>query len=195
VKTETIAEPPPATPSPQISPAPEPETIAKAPPNPDTGLRPPAKPETVAKAVPPPRPETTAKPVPPPKQAAQGGQPETGPGKSFFPDTGMGAVFFGHDLARIDSEDTSMLRANVEYLKARPGLEVVLVGFCDSVGEPEYNLLLGLRRAQAVRRRLVAQSIDASRISVRSYGSEWAFGTEPDFIWQDRRCEFWTRTK
>jgi peptidoglycan-associated lipoprotein len=195
VKTETIAEPPPATPSPQISPAPEPETIAKAPPNPDTGLRPPAKPETVAKAVPPPRPETTAKPVPPPKQAAQGGQPETGPGKSFFPDTGMGAVFFGHDLARIDSEDTSMLRANVEYLKARPGLEVVLVGFCDSVGEPEYNLLLGLRRAQAVRRRLVAQGIDASRISVRSYGSEWAFGTEPDFIWQDRRCEFWTRTK
>jgi peptidoglycan-associated lipoprotein len=88
-----------------------------------------------------------------------------------------------------------MLRANIEYLKSHPGLEIMLVGYCDSVGESEYNLLLGLRRAQAVRRRLVAQGIDTSRITVYSYGSEWACGTEPDFMWQDRRCEFWTRTK
>jgi len=198
---------PPTKPGPAITPPVKPEIAAKPPappkpgplvaptPKPDTGLKPPVKPETTAKTVPSPERETTAKMISPPKQEAQGGQPETGAGRFFFPDTGMGAVFFGHDLARIHSEDTSMLRANIEYLKARPGLEVLLVGFCDSVGEPEYNLLLGLRRAQTVRRWLVAQGIDASRISVRSYGSEWAFGTESGFMWQDRRCEFWTRTK
>ena len=182
VKPETIARLP-SKPGPQTPPAPKPETVAMSIPVPDTGLRPPAKPETIAKT------------VPPPKQEAQGGQPEIGIGKVFFPDTGMGALFFGHDSTRIRNKDTSMLRANIEYLKSHPGLEIMLVGYCDSVGESEYNLLLGLRRAQAVRRRLVAQGIDTSRITVYSYGSEWACGTEPDFMWQDRRCEFWTRTK
>lgn len=182
VKPETIAKLP-SKPGPQAPPAPKPETVAKLAPRPDTGLKPPVKPETITKT------------VPSPKQEVPGGQPETGTGKSFFPDTGMGAVFFGHDSTRIHSGDTSMLRANIEYLKSHSALELLLVGYCDSVGEPEYNLLLGLRRAQAVRRRLVAQGIDASRITVYSYGSEWAFGAEPDFIWQDRRCEFWTRIR
>jgi outer membrane protein OmpA-like peptidoglycan-associated protein/TolA-binding protein len=187
VKPETVAKPPsPPKPGPPITPAPKPETTAKSPPavtipKPDTGLKPPAKPETVAKVVP-------QSPIPNPQPAAL--EP-----RSFFPDTGMGAVFFGHDSTRIRSEDTPTLRANVEYLKSHPELDLLLVGYCDSTGDPDYNLLLGLRRAQAVRRRLVAQGIDASRISVNSYGSEWAFGTEPDFMWQDRRCEFWTRTK
>jgi outer membrane assembly lipoprotein YfiO len=152
-------------------------------PKPDTGLKPPVVPETVATTVPPPEPEV------------QAGPSEAGAGKSFFPDTGMGAVFFGQDSTRIHDADTTMLRANIEYLKNHPGLEVLLVGYCDSVGEPEHNLLLGLRRAQAVRRRLIAEGIEASRISVHSLGSEWSFDTEPDLMWQDRRCEFWTRAR
>ena len=107
----------------------------------------------------------------------------------------MGAVFFGHDSIRIRDEDTAMLRANVEYLKNRPELELTLVGWCDSSGESPYNLALGLRRAQAVRGWLIKHGIDAARISVHSYGSEWADETEPDSMWLDRRCEFWTRRK
>jgi outer membrane protein OmpA-like peptidoglycan-associated protein/TolA-binding protein len=182
VKPETVAKQP-SQPKPGqlITPALKPETVAKLPPKPDTGLKPPAKPETVAKTVP-------QSAIRSPQSAVRGPQ-------SFFPDTGMGAVFFGHDATRIRGEDTSMLRANIEYLKNHPELEILLVGYCDSVGDPEYNLLLGLRRAQSAGRQLIAQGIDASRISLQSYGSEWAFGTEPDFMWQDRRCEFWTRTK
>jgi peptidoglycan-associated lipoprotein len=107
----------------------------------------------------------------------------------------MGAVFFGYDSTSIRDEDTAVLRANVEYLKAHTELELLLVGWCDSAGAPPYNLGLGLRRARSVRRWLVTNGIDAARIRLESYGSEWAEETEPDSMWQDRRCEFWTRGK
>jgi len=183
-----VATPPPA--KPEIPAEPKPDTakpVVKPPPEP-------VKPETTQKPTPvPPKPETIAQP---------GAEPEAAPkpapvwsGKSFFPDSGMGAVFFGFDSTRIRNEDTAMLRANAEYLQRHPELELTLVGFCDSVGEASYNLILGLRRAQAIRRWLVRHGIDQSRIGVHSYGSEWAFGVEPDYVWQDRRCEFWTRAK
>jgi len=203
-RPETPAKPAPSPkPEPAIAPATKPETLAKPVPvpNPDTGLKPAVKSETAAKAAPLPEPDTGTRPVvraettAKPEPVKPTSLPPVVSGKSFFPDTGMGAVFFGHASTRIHSEDTARLRANVEYLKNHPGLEVLLVGYCDSVGEPEYNLLLGLLRAQAVRRWLVRHGVDAARISLQSNGSEWAFGTEPGFMWQDRRCEFWTRGK
>lgn len=196
-------------------PAPQPESLTKPPPlppKPDTGkvavvpqAKPPmppepVKPETAQKPAPvAPKPETAAKPPPtipaPAKPEPVGGERSVSVGASFFPDTGMGAVFFGHDSTRIRDEDTAMLRANVEYLKKHPELELTLVGWCDSAGEPPYNLALGMRRAQAVRRWLVKNGIDAARVSLQSYGSEWSEETEPDAMWRDRRCEFWTRKK
>jgi outer membrane protein OmpA-like peptidoglycan-associated protein len=190
-------------------PTPRPETLAKPgplPPEPDTGkvsvrLPPePVRPETAQKPAPvAPKPETALKSEKT-TPALQKEEPVVGErfatrGISFFPDTGMGAVFFGYDSTRIRDEDTAMLRANVEYLKNHPELKLMLVGWCDSSGAPPYNLALGLRRAQAVLRWLVKYGIDAARISVHSNGSEWADETEPDSMWQDRRCEFWTRTR
>jgi outer membrane protein OmpA-like peptidoglycan-associated protein/TolA-binding protein len=194
------ATPPPPKPETPAEPKPEPKPdtvkpVVKPPPEsvkPETAQKPAPllpKPETIAR--PEVRPETAQRPAPVKSET----RPPTRSGGSFFPDSGMGAVFFGFDSTRIRSEDTAMLRANAEYVNRHPELELILVGFCDSAGEPTYNLTLGLRRAQAVRRWLVRYGIEPSRIGVHSYGSEWAFGTEPDYVWQDRRCEFWTRLK
>jgi peptidoglycan-associated lipoprotein len=49
-------------------------------------------------------------------------------------------------------------------------LNVKLEGNCDEWGSDEYNFALGLKRAEAVKKVLVADGIDASRISMVSYG-------------------------
>jgi outer membrane protein OmpA-like peptidoglycan-associated protein len=193
-----LAKPGPLLPKPDTAKSPvalPPETAAVPPVQP-------AKPETTAKPAPlSPKPETIAKPEAGPDTARRPSpaksetQAPTRSGKSFFPDTGMDAVFFGYDSTRIRDEDTAMLRANVEYLGNHSEFELMLVGWCDSAGEQSYNLGLGLRRAQSVRRWLVENGIDAARISPQSHGSEWAEETRPDSMWRDRRCEFWTRAK
>ncbi len=47
---------------------------------------------------------------------------------------------------------------------------VKLEGNCDEWGSDEYNFALGLERAQTVKKALVAEGIDANRISMVSYG-------------------------
>ncbi len=54
--------------------------------------------------------------------------------------------------------------------KSASNYKVKLEGNCDEWGSDEYNFALGLRRANAVKKALVADGIDASRISMVSYG-------------------------
>ena len=54
--------------------------------------------------------------------------------------------------------------------KVASDYKVKLEGNCDEWGSDEYNFALGLRRANAVKKALVADGIDASRISMVSYG-------------------------
>ena len=54
--------------------------------------------------------------------------------------------------------------------KVASNYKVKLEGNCDEWGSDEYNFALGLRRANAVKKALVEDGIDASRISMVSYG-------------------------
>ena len=58
----------------------------------------------------------------------------------------------------------------MKVLRDNPDLRVTVEGHTDSVGSAAYNQKLSERRAQAVKRYLVRQGIDPSRITTEGYG-------------------------
>lgn len=81
-------------------------------------------------------------------------------------------VFFEFDRSDISADAIKVLKGQVAWLKANPNTPVVLEGHCDERGTREYNQALGERRADAVKKYMVANGIAASRIKTISYGKE-----------------------
>ena len=81
-------------------------------------------------------------------------------------------VFFAFNSSEISDEANDNLLAQSLYLKNHEDVKIQIAGNCDERGSTEYNLALGARRANAAKRVLVNDGIDASRISTISYGKE-----------------------
>ena len=81
-------------------------------------------------------------------------------------------VHFGYDRYDVESEAAATLKAQADWLAKYPNGTVTVEGHCDERGTREYNLALGERRANAVRRFLVANGVAADRIKIVSYGKE-----------------------
>jgi peptidoglycan-associated lipoprotein len=82
------------------------------------------------------------------------------------------SVYFDFDSAVIKGDGTDIVAAHAKYLSDHTDARVRLEGNTDERGSPEYNIGLGMRRAQAVRQALLLQGASASQITVVSYGSE-----------------------
>jgi peptidoglycan-associated lipoprotein len=69
---------------------------------------------------------------------------------------------------------------------------VIIAGFTDERGTPEYNRGLGERRAQAAREYLVQQGVDAGKLQTVSFGAEMpADAGSGEAAWaKNRRAEF-----
>ena len=103
--------------------------------------------------------------------AAGGGSDEEVPG----PQAGLLAkrtVYFDFDSSEIKGAGTDVVAAHAKYLAANGGARVRLEGHTDERGSREYNIGLGERRAQAVRRALLLQGAGDAQISTVSYGEE-----------------------
>jgi peptidoglycan-associated lipoprotein len=81
-------------------------------------------------------------------------------------------VYFDFDSSEIKGDGTDIVAAHAKYLAARPATRVRLEGHTDERGSREYNIGLGERRAQAVRRALLLQGASDAQISTVSYGEE-----------------------
>lgn len=81
-------------------------------------------------------------------------------------------VFFGYNQYNLTSEAQGVLRRQAAWMKQYPGSRIRIEGNADERGTREYNLALGARRANAAKAYLVALGIDASRVSIVSYGKE-----------------------
>ena len=81
-------------------------------------------------------------------------------------------VYFDYDTAEIQPQYTDLLRVHAGYLYQTPGASVTLEGHTDERGTREYNLALGDRRADAVKRFLVAEGVPAEKLTTLSYGEE-----------------------
>lgn len=99
----------------------------------------------------------------------------TGAGENLADDSGaLGdtTIYFSYDESEISPAFTDELTRHARQLAARPGLRVRLEGHADERGSREYNIALGERRAQAVRRLLLIQGASAGQISTVSFGEE-----------------------
>jgi len=81
-------------------------------------------------------------------------------------------IYFEFDSSEIKSEYNDMITAHAHYLAANPTMRVRVEGNTDERGSREYNIGLGERRAQAVRRALMLQGVIESQITTVSYGEE-----------------------
>lgn len=105
---------------------------------------------------------------------------------------GLQSINFPYDSFEITSEAMSALQNNYEILNSNSGLQVQIEGHCDERGGIQYNLALGEKRANALRRKLISMGIDGSRIETISYGKERpiALGHTESAWAQNRRGNF-----
>lgn len=81
-------------------------------------------------------------------------------------------VYFDFDSSEIKGAGTDVVATHAKYLASHSGTRVRLEGHTDERGSREYNIGLGERRAQAVRRALLLQGATDAQISTVSYGEE-----------------------
>jgi peptidoglycan-associated lipoprotein len=81
-------------------------------------------------------------------------------------------IYFDFDKSEIKPEYAPIVKASGQTLTERPGLKVKLEGNTDQRGTREYNIGLGERRAQAVRRALLLQGVAETQITTVSFGAE-----------------------
>lgn len=100
-------------------------------------------------------------------------------------------VYFDFDSFDVRAEATVVLEANARYLRANPNRKVNLEGHTDERGGREYNLALGQKRAEAVRRALSLMGIPDSQMEPVSFGEEKpaVVGYDESAYAQNRRVE------
>jgi len=100
-------------------------------------------------------------------------------------------IYFDFDSSELRSEDTDVVARHAMQLAQNGGMRVRLEGHADERGSREYNIGLGERRSQTVRRMLLIQGATASQISTVSFGEERPVATGSDeAAWsQNRRVE------
>jgi peptidoglycan-associated lipoprotein len=114
-------------------------------------------------------------PVAPPTAAPA---PAPAPPKEYRANDALKPIYFAFDKSEIRPADAKILDGSAAYLKANPNQLVLIEGHCDERGTSEYNLALGERRAKAAANYLVANGIEAGRITTISYGKERPVCTE-----------------
>jgi peptidoglycan-associated lipoprotein len=100
-------------------------------------------------------------------------------------------IYFDFDKSEIKPEFAEVVAAHARNLTGHPNLKMKLEGNTDERGTREYNIGLGERRAQAVRRALMLQGVAESQLTTVSFGAERpAVEGDDEAAWaQNRRVE------
>jgi len=81
-------------------------------------------------------------------------------------------VYFDFDSYAIRSEFQSVIEAHARFLKGDPKRKVLIAGHTDERGGREYNLALGQKRSEAVRKALSLLGVSDAQLEAVSFGKE-----------------------
>jgi peptidoglycan-associated lipoprotein len=114
-------------------------------------------------------------------------RPIAGSAEAFKTEAGD-LVYFSSDNSDLIPESRQTLEAQVRWLQRYPSATITIEGHADERGTREYNIALGVRRAEAVRAYLAERGIDARRLRTVSFGKE-----RPVAVCNDISC--WSRNR
>ena len=151
------------------------------------------------------KPKQTKPSEPPPATAETGGASTSGVGEAATGSKPLTAqqqalaalrtkniVYFDYNSSEIPQEYLAVVSANAAYLVKYPTARLRLEGNTDERGSREYNIGLGERRAQTVRRAMLAKGVADGQMTTVSYGEERPAvpGHDEAAYAQNRRVEF-----
>lgn len=101
------------------------------------------------------------------------------------------SVYFQYDSFVVQPEFQSVVEAHARYLAGNKTKKVVIEGNTDERGGREYNLALGQKRADAVRRALATLGVDDAQMESISFGEEKprAMGSDESAFAENRRAD------
>ena len=105
------------------------------------------------------------------------------------------SVFYDYDSFDVKAEYNAMLEAHAGYLVANPNAKVALQGNAEERGSREYNLALGQKRADGVRKVLSLRGVKEDQMESVSFGEEkpraecheescWSQNRRTDIVYQ-----------
>jgi peptidoglycan-associated lipoprotein len=98
------------------------------------------------------------------------------------------STYYPFDVSVVQAADRPLIEAHAKYLSEHPDRKVRLEGNCDERGSNEYNLALGQRRADGVKKLLLAGGAKASQIESVSNGEEKPKATcHDESCWKENR--------
>ncbi|MGJ7508717.1 peptidoglycan-associated lipoprotein Pal [Variovorax sp. GT1P44] len=100
-------------------------------------------------------------------------------------------IYFDFDSYTVKPEFQQLIDGHARFLKANPNRRISIEGHTDERGGREYNLALGQKRSEAVRKSLVLLGVTDVQIEAVSFGKEKpaAQGSGEDVWAQNRRAE------
>ena len=107
------------------------------------------------------------------------------------------SVYFDYDDYAIKSEYSPLIETHGKYLASNPSLSIKIEGNADERGGAEYNLALGQKRAEVVRRALKLYGVSDSQMEAISWGKEkpkapghdesaWAQNRRADLVYPNK---------
>jgi peptidoglycan-associated lipoprotein len=107
------------------------------------------------------------------------------------------SVYFDYDKYEVKKEFQPVVTTHAQYLNEHKNRKIVIQGNADERGSSEYNLALGQKRAEIVRKSLISQGVPDAQMEAVSFGKEkpkatgsneaaWAENRRADIVYGDK---------
>lgn len=100
-------------------------------------------------------------------------------------------IYFDYDSFTLKPEFQGAVEAHAKFMSANKGRKMAIEGHTDERGGREYNLALGQKRAEAVRRAMGLLGVTDAQVEAVSFGKEKpaAMGSDEASLAKNRRAE------
>lgn len=85
---------------------------------------------------------------------------------------GLQSINFAYDAYTLTPEAKTILKANAQIMKDKASIKIQVEGHCDQRGGIQYNIALGEKRANSVRKFLTDEGVAKDRVEIISFGKE-----------------------